>query len=81
MADSNTFSMRIVNLEGTHYWEIPVGSLGEPIPIVEAPPSEREHMERLVNMNIDMAHETTTQVGVLVFGTFYVNTAVFKPTT
>jgi hypothetical protein len=69
------FTMKIVEPDGKHYYEVRSDALGPLRPVTES--VHQELMATMIEMDIDTAHQPQ-EAGVRFAGTFFVNLAAFK---
>lgn len=69
-----TFTLKIINLEGTHFYELESKNLGEAKEVTD------ENIRALVAAKVPMAHVPYDKgpFRALVCGTFFVNLSIFK---
>lgn len=69
------FTMKIINVEGTHYYQIESSNLGPAMKIADA------DMQAMVDNHIGLNHVPFGEKpwSVALCGTFFVNLSIYKP--
>lgn len=67
------FTIQIVNLEGTHYYQLEHDQLGALNEVTDA------HMKQLIEDKVGLTHTAKDGHTPALCGTFFVNLSIFKP--